>query len=162
MFTYLVPSTALLRLDVCLLACPLTCLTVQLLFFYWWLRSVWNLYWYYFSKLYCFPVFLPISYISSIFPYSYWSPVPVPFSCIHTDLLYQYCFHVLWYTIVISTVLITWYIIIWYLTLACYHLKPACYHLYLATWYITTWLAIIIFRESCPAILYYIYSDLYF
>jgi len=79
MFTDLVPSTALLCLDVYLLACPLTCLTVQLLFFYWWLRSAWNLYWYYFSKLYCFL-------------YSYRSLVSVAFSRIRTELLYWYRF----------------------------------------------------------------------
>jgi len=52
------------------------------------------LYWY------CFPIFVLISYISTIFLHSYWSPISVPFFCIRTDPLYRYCFPILWYMIV--------------------------------------------------------------
>jgi len=46
-----------------------------------------------------------------IFTYTVYRKIVLFFS-IHTDLLYQYYFPVLWYTIVlISTVLITWHVI---------------------------------------------------
>jgi len=45
-----------------------------------------------FFKTVLFFVYVPISYIDIIFLYPYRSPVSVPFSCIHTDLLYWYYF----------------------------------------------------------------------
>jgi len=155
LFAYLVFSTALLRLDVRLLASPLACLRIQLLLFYWWLWRVWNLYLYYFQN--CI-----------VFLYAYRSPVSVPSFCIRTDLMYQYYFLVFipipcigtfflyCDTIVIFTVLIIWHVITWSLTPACYHMTPVWYHLSPVTRYITTWLMIIIFQKSCHAILYYI------
>jgi len=50
-----------------------------------------------------------------VFLYPYRSPISVPFSYIHTYPLYRYCFFILRYTIVISTVI---------MTPACYHLTP--------------------------------------
>ena len=80
-----------------------------------------------------------------IFQYSYQSSVSISFSVL--------CY------ITVDICCVT----TWHLTPACYHLTPACYHLipawyYLspATCYITIWLVIIIFQESCSAILYYI------
>jgi len=99
-----------------------------------------------------FFLFVQISCISTIFLYSYWSPISVLFSCIRTDLLYRYHFSILWYTIVISTMLL---LDNWHLIPECYHLTPIWYHLSPATLYITTRLVIILVRESCPAILYY-------
>jgi len=104
----------LASLQLCLapLECSLACLLlaymiIKLLFFSWWLWRVWNLYLYYFSKLYCFSIFIPIPcistiflysypssyryyflvfvlipYISTVIMYSYQSPTSVPFSCI--------------------------------------------------------------------------------
>jgi len=83
---------------------------------------------------YRFPVFVPISCLGTVFLYSYRSP-------------YRYYFPVLRYTIVISTMIIT---------PACYYLTLVWFHLSPATWYITTWLVIIIFWESNLAFLYYI------
>jgi len=138
-----------------LLACPLVYLSIQLLLFPWWLWRVWNLY------LYCYPNY-------TIFLYSYWSPVSVSFSCIRTDPLYRCRFLVCIpipcistvSCIVISTVLIldvllldTW--LLHAITWPCLLSPDACL-ISLITWHLTTCLVIIIFRESCPDILYYI------
>ena len=119
-----------------------------------------------FKKRYHFPIFVPnllYRYHFSVFVsipcistmYSYPSPVSVLFFCIRTDLLYQCYFLVLWYDNDI------YHAITWHVTPACYHMTHACYHLTLI-WYhlspaiLNTWLVIIIFWESYPAILYYI------
>ena len=110
-------------------------------------------YLYCFTKLYCFPVFVLISYISVLFScvrinllYQYCFLVFVPISCIiRTDPLYRYYLPILRHMIVISTVIMT--PACYYLTHDSCMLSPDIYLISLITcpWYMTTWPAIIIF-----------------
>ena len=104
-----------------------------------------------FSKTMLFLVFVPIPCIDTVFLCLYRSPVSVPFSYMCTDPMYPYCFPVYWYLLCL-----TWHAITCHLTSACYYLIPVWYHLSPATWHITACLVIIIFRESCSDILYYV------
>ena len=119
-----------------LFTCLLARLIIQLLFFYWWLWRVWNLYLTDFQNgiIFLYSYWSQYRYYFLVFN---WSPVSILFSCI-----------------VISIVLITRHAITWHLTLTFYHLTPVWYHLSPAL--LNTWLLIIIIWESCPAILYYI------
>ena len=115
-----------------------------------------------------FPVLILIPCIDIVFLYSYRSSISVLFSCIRTDRLYRYHFPIFipipcigivflyWkYMIVILTMLLlnTW--LLHAITWPCLLSPDACL-ISLITWHLTTCLVIIIFRESCPDILYYI------
>jgi len=140
--TLVIKLCSLILSPTCLasLACSLTYLLACLLdklinSFIWLLWRVWNLYLNYFSKLYCFLVFVSIFSISTTFLYLYRSPESVPFSRImiyDNDILCAYLLDAL--------------------SPAYGQLKPACHYLTLdscmlspATWYMTAWPMIIIF-----------------
>ena len=123
-------------------------LIILILSFSWWLWRVWNLYLYCFSKLYHFPVFVPIPFIDTIFLYSYWSPISISFSCMGNDPLYRY-----FSCIVISIVLIIYHAITWHMTLTYYHLTPIWYHL--SPDMPDIWPIIITIREWWPDVLTY-------
>ena len=124
---YVIFALACLSSLGCTLACtPLVYIIIQLLFLSWWLCRVWNLCLNCLPKSYHFSVFVTISCISTIFLYSYRSPVSVLFYCV---VIYD------------SDIRCA---ITCQLTPACYHLTPVWYHLSPTTWYITTWLVIII------------------
>ena len=112
-------------------------------------------------------VLILVSKTILFFLYSYWSFVLVPFSCMCTNLWYQYYFFILKYMIVISTMLlldswllhdISWplLVITWHLFDITYHLPPVM--LPLGLWLSYLWNPVLIsyirYNDMLPCIIY--------
>jgi len=106
---------------------------------------------------YHFLLFVPILCIGTVFLYSYWSSVSVPFSHMRTDPLHRYYFL---YSDIYCAYYLPWY----YLTPYSYMLSPNTYLISLITDHLTPYCLPCDYHISgiMLANLYYIYNDLYF